>query len=237
MNRLRSAFSMLEMSIVLLVIGMIVSAIIVAGHMMQAARLNEIITQMSGYRQAVEGFRLKYITFPGDAPNATGFWADTANGDGDDRIESAEQLRAWQHLQLSGFIHGSYTGQDAGTPDYEIDINVPGSTIDGAYYILSYNEVYTATAGTFGNNVQLVTTEDDVDPQGGAITAKEARMIDMKLDGSANPAGGSLFVLRSDNNKATASSCVDQNYTTSSSASYVISDTSTSCRLLLWLDN
>ena len=81
-----------------------------------------------------------------------------------------------------------------------------------------------------------MTTEDDTDPSGAALTAKDARIIDKKLDETANPAAGNVYVLRSDENKATDDSCVDANYTTASSADFVTSDSSISCRVLLWLD-
>lgn len=234
----RKGFTLVELSITLVIIGMILAAITAGSHLMQGARINKIITEFAGYKEAVENFKLKYYSFPGDMPNATNFWADTSNGDGNEQItgNTTERLTAWQHLTLANMIAGDYSGADAGTPDFAIDTNVPGSIVDEAYYILGYMQVYTSAAGRKGNALQLVTTEDNTDPSGASVTPKDARIIDKKLDETANAADGEVFVLRADNNKATDDSCVDDNYTSASSADYVMTDTTISCRILVWLD-
>lgn len=234
----QKGFSLVELAITLVVIGMVIAAITAGSHLMQAAKINKIITELAGYKEAVEHFQLKYKSLPGDIPNATNFWADTVNGNGNEQIagDLTERLRAWQHLSLSESINGHYSGTDAGTPDFAISTNVPGSIVKGAYYMLGYTQVYSSASGQTGNALQLVTTEDNTDPAGGALTAADARIIDKKLDEDADPAAGHLYVLRSDDDKATADSCVSDDYTTATSADYVISDADTSCRLLVWLE-
>lgn len=235
---IQKGFSLVELAITLVVIGMIVAAITAGGHLMQAARINKIISELAGYKEAVEDFQLKFHSFPGDMPNATNFWDDTVNGNGNEQIagDLTERLRAWQHLSKAKIITGNYSGEEAGTPDFQIGINVPGSVIKEAYYLLGYTQVYDATAGRVGNGLQLVTTEDSADPSGSVLTSADARIIDKKLDEDADPAAGNIYVLRSDNLKATNDSCVSTNYVSATSADYVTSDKTTSCRLLLWLD-
>ena len=233
----RKGFSLVELSVTLVIIGIIVAAVISGAHLMQAAKNNKLISELAGYKEAVENFRLKYHAWPGDVPNATAFWPNTGNGNGNERIEGdlTEKVRAWQHLSLSHMIAGNYSGVDAGTPDFEIDTNVPASIVKGAYYMLGYIQLYNATLGRTGNALQLVTTENNASPTGAAITAADARIIDKKLDDSANPASGQIYVLRAESARETANVCVTGDYTVETSVDYVTSDVETSCRLLLWL--
>lgn len=228
-----AGFSLIELSITLVVIGLIIAAIASGAHLMQAAQINKIISELSGYKQAVESFQLKYNNLPGDQPDATNFWLDVENGNGDEHISGlTERLQAWAHLAKSHMISGNFTGI-AETPSvFKEEVNVPSSTVKGAYYILGYDEVY----GKIANNIQLVTTEGNNAPEGGAISASDARIIDKKLDSSADPANGNLFVLRSSINKSSNNSCVTGDYTSTNTASFITDDKTTSCRLLFWLN-
>jgi prepilin-type N-terminal cleavage/methylation domain-containing protein len=233
-----SGFSLVELSITLIIIALIIAAIASGGHLMQAAQINKIISEITGYKQAVENFKLKYHNLPGDQPNASQFWADVTNGNGDEKISEAttESLQAWTHLSKAKLISGNYTGLPATPNLFEESTNVPPSTIKGAYYTLSYLEIYPQTGGKKGNALQLVTTENNTSSEGGAISASDARIIDKKLDETINPADGNLLVLRSASNKSLSGSCVSSDYTTTTIANYVTDDKLNSCRLLLWLN-
>ncbi len=236
-----NGFSLVELSITLVIIGLIVAAIARGAHLMQAAQINKVISELTGYKQAVENFELKYHNLPGDQPNASNFWPNVTNGNGDGKIigNDTERLQAWSHLAKAHMMSGNYTGVPAGSSTFQETINVPPSTIKNAYYILGYEQVYPANTGRAGNTIQLVTTADTTEgnqPDGGAISPSDARIIDKKLDETANPAAGNIFVLRSSISKSLARSCVTGDYATSTVADFITDDKTTSCRLLLWLD-
>ena len=136
---MRSAFSLVELSIVLVILGLLTGGILAGQNLIRAAELRSVTTQMTQYRTAFYTFRDKYFAIPGDMRNAIDFWgaqdgADgvgldcfndpsstqaTCNGDGDGDIQlypMTETYRAWQHLANAGLIEGTYTGAGTSVP-------------------------------------------------------------------------------------------------------------------------
>jgi prepilin-type N-terminal cleavage/methylation domain-containing protein len=133
----RAGFTILELSIVLVIIGLIIGGILVGRDMIRMAALRNMGSQIEKYRTAFNTFRLKYNCLPGDCPNATdyfgtyagcggdgslptGFPAGTCNGNGDGVIgppanysngidpTTGEWLLFWNHLSNANLITGSY---------------------------------------------------------------------------------------------------------------------------------
>jgi len=133
-------FSLLELSIVLVIIGLIAGGIVAGSSMIRAAELRSIVTDSHRVKTAMNTFRDKYLALPGDMKNAVRFWGaqaggtadgvdatcaalddtspstdgSTCNGNGDGEIGSSlvphERFKFWQHLANAGLIDGSYTG-------------------------------------------------------------------------------------------------------------------------------
>ena len=83
-------FSLLEVSIVIVIIGLLVGGILVGKSLINAAEMRAQINDLQQYQVAVSTFQLKYAAFPGDMSNATAYWGgSTTNGDGNGQIESA----------------------------------------------------------------------------------------------------------------------------------------------------
>ena len=81
-NNRKSGFTLIELSIVLVIIGLIIGGVLVGQDLINAATIRAQISQIEKYNTAVRAFELKYGYLPGDMPataaNAYGFWA----GDG-----------------------------------------------------------------------------------------------------------------------------------------------------------
>lgn len=133
----RHAFSLVELSIVLVILGLLTGGILSGQSLMRAAELRDISTNADRFRVGVITFRDKYFAIPGDMADATKFWgvlagngADstcqtteasglpTCNGNGDRVIDTSgtgvlydERFRFWQHLGNAGLIEGSFTGR------------------------------------------------------------------------------------------------------------------------------
>lgn len=234
-------FSLAELSVTLIVIGLIVAGITSGGHLIQAAKLNNVIAEISSYGEAVEDFKLKYRAFPGDMANAENFWGTyhvtdnptgTINGNGNEQISTAgETFRAWHHLSISESIAGNYTGLDNGTPDWEPGINTPASGLEPRQYLMGYTGDIFDTAG---NLIQL-TQNASSNGYSASITPADAYLIDKKIDDGA-ASTGDIFAIRGSDFTGSAGACVDDDFT-AASASYILTDDSVSCRLILWLNN
>jgi len=123
-----SGFTLIELSIVLVIIGLIVGAIIIGQDIISAARVRGTVAQAEKYNSAVNTFRTKYQGIPGDLlttyASAFGVFtltiasAGTAGeGDGNGLIEggaaaatvpSGETIVFWRHMTDAGYVDGSF---------------------------------------------------------------------------------------------------------------------------------
>ena len=155
------AFSLVELSIVLVILGLLTGGILAGQSLIRAAELRAVTTEYNRYVSAVNTFKDKYFAIPGDMNNATQFWgrlntnADclsnsglsvastpgTCDGDGDGAMDlasatsqSGEIFQFWRQLALAGLIEGSYTGTagTGGAQDSILGTNVPKSRMSNA---------------------------------------------------------------------------------------------------------
>src|ERR1035441_2116364 len=151
-NTLRRGFTLLELSIVLVIIGFLVGGVVAGVELIQAARLNKVMTDMRKVLTAGNTVQNKYDGLPGDISNATYYWGaagtptntwggcysivgtgtQTCDGNGDGQIwygggPYAEPYRFWQHLSLAGLIEGSYNGVDGS--DGSNGYSTPGTNV------------------------------------------------------------------------------------------------------------
>ena len=133
------AFSLVELSIVLVILGLLTGGILAGQSLIRASELRSHTTDIQRTQAALNTFRDKYFALPGDFRDATKFWTSlggtgsdatcqdlaatgqaTCNGNGDGRIDTSttvtydERFRIWQHLANAGLIEGAYTGKTAG---------------------------------------------------------------------------------------------------------------------------
>ena len=134
-------FTLIELSIVLAIIGLVAAGILVGKDLIRNAERRQVIVEVNELKTAVYAFKNLYKHLPGDFPDATEIWSDCAdaplnfcNGDGDGKLYGSEDLRAWQHLSLAGFIPGQYPGFGA-SPARSPGVSVPASKIGGGYML------------------------------------------------------------------------------------------------------
>ena len=155
----RQAFSLVELSIVLVILGLLVGGVLSGQSLIRAAQLRAVTTEYQRYLTAVNTFRDKYFAIPGDMPNATSVWGKdntrctghtgttatpgTCNGDGDGTVtlDAIENYRFWQQLALAGLIEGNYNGYIspvAFTTPPVPGTEVPTSKLGKAYWVPGY---------------------------------------------------------------------------------------------------
>jgi prepilin-type N-terminal cleavage/methylation domain-containing protein len=66
-------FTLIEISIVLVIIGLLVGGVLVGKSLIEASRLRAQISQFEQFDTAANTFRNKYNCLPGDCPNASSF--------------------------------------------------------------------------------------------------------------------------------------------------------------------
>jgi prepilin-type N-terminal cleavage/methylation domain-containing protein len=114
----RAAFSLIELSIVLVILGLLVGGVLAGRSLIHASELKHDINTLQQYQTATLGFRDKYLGLPGDLLNAQSFWpacTGTCNGNGNGMIRplpdpNDEPARVFEHLSRAGLISGSYNG-------------------------------------------------------------------------------------------------------------------------------
>src|SRR6202012_3386774 len=87
-------FTLVELAIVLVIIGLIIGAILVGQDLIEAAAVRAQVSQIEKYNAAVHTFQSKFNCLPGDCANAAefGFVArgtDRGQGDGNGVIEGS----------------------------------------------------------------------------------------------------------------------------------------------------
>jgi prepilin-type N-terminal cleavage/methylation domain-containing protein len=125
-ERLQRGFTLLEIVIVVLIVGMVLAGVLKGQEMITSAKVKRLSGQMDEIRTAFLGFEDRYLALPGDYANALAALdcggSVCLHGNGDDRIRASEapvngsQVRedilVWTHLTRSGLLKGDYNMAD-----------------------------------------------------------------------------------------------------------------------------
>src|SRR4030095_6337542 len=116
--------TMIEISIVLVISGLIIQMVVKGQELIHNARVHDIITQQTESEQAFLAFQDRFRAVPGDYPSASTNLncapTPCLDGNGNGRIEPGtggaihEDILAWQHLSAAGFVKGDYRMLNAG---------------------------------------------------------------------------------------------------------------------------
>ena len=117
-------FTLVEIAIVLVIIGLLLGGILKGQEMITQAKIKNVIADFSGVSAAYHGYQDRYRAIPGDDPNAATRWAvppvafaGDANGVVGGTYNAAcptplvaaspESCDFWDHLRRAGFVSGS----------------------------------------------------------------------------------------------------------------------------------
>ena len=79
-----SGFTLVELSIVLVIIGLLVGGILAGADLIRIARLNSIREEVEKFKMATNVFYGKYNCLPGDCYNITTYLSGVTNGNGNE---------------------------------------------------------------------------------------------------------------------------------------------------------
>jgi len=163
-------FTLVELSIVIVIIGLIVAGVVGGQALVRQSKLRSIITDHQKISTAMNAFKLEYNYLPGDIPNATSYWGGgEVSGNGNGFTDYGTEWRhVFRHLGLAEILPGTYAVSEGYTDSFGNYISAGvANNIYGRYY---YNMLNFEGDNVLGN------------PQPGFLLAKEAFSLDVKVD-------------------------------------------------------
>jgi prepilin-type N-terminal cleavage/methylation domain-containing protein len=158
MTNQKEAFSLVELSIVLVILGLLTGGVLTGQSLIRASELRNVTEEAARYTTAIHTFRDKYSALPGDMRNATRFWPttrtqlqcettiywvsypnDTCDGNGNGWIETGgghganlAGEPAWKE-EATVWQHLAFSGMISGT--YSGNVNINANDIPPRYGI------------------------------------------------------------------------------------------------------
>jgi prepilin-type N-terminal cleavage/methylation domain-containing protein len=195
----RKAFSLIELSIVLIIIGLLVAGVTGGASLIKNAELRSVMNEARGYQTAVNSFYAKFNALPGDYDKIIGEGGQ-GNNDGlinfyapnsiatmtDNRMEG---IIALEHLVNGSFIESNFTPLSANAPSgiwsgpLTPGTNIPGSKLKSAGWIfdnINSQNVVVVTQSVVGTISASMQAENPI--FGTALTGIDSLSIDTKID-------------------------------------------------------
>lgn len=209
-NNHNSGFSLVELAIVLIVIGLIIGGVLKGRELIESARLKSVLTQLNEYRVATGTFMDMFDALPGDFVGAKDYIGESLkNGNGDGKIDGDglnsgnEAGQFWAHLAGAGLI------PEPGIPEgttLRFDRGAPSARIGGGITVI-YKD---------GKHWFLLGGENGPRGDRALLTPQQAMSLDKKIDNGLPTMGK---VLSEDGKGVPKHSCVtaDGKYNTKNS--------------------
>ncbi len=224
MRKQQSGFTLIEIAIVLVIIGLLLGGVLKGQELITQAKIKNIANDFSGVTAAVYGYQDRYRRLPGDDPDAGwtgGRWTQITAAKpttvGNNKIDGlysdnsatiTETQLFWQELRLSGFINGDLTST---TPP----LNAAGGFM-GVQTATGAELLQSATAGTGLSGVVICST---------SLPAKIAQAIDSQFDDGKPNSGTVRAVKDSAPPTTTITGAAETAYTDDGSSIYVVCKT------------
>jgi prepilin-type N-terminal cleavage/methylation domain-containing protein len=165
-------FTLVELSIVLVIVGLLIFAVLKGQELIESARLKSFMTQLNSYRTATQIFKDRYGALPGDFEQAVAVLGASGEGNGDGVIDGngfdGEGRRYFEHLLLAQLITG-----------VTLDDPVPDSKAGNGKIQADNDDVEGGSQDT--NFFRAGALEGNV-ANGGLLTGAEAGELDMTFD-------------------------------------------------------
>ncbi len=112
MPRKQSGFTLIEIAIVLVIIGLLLGGVLKGQELINSAKVKNIANDLNSVGAAVYTYQDRYKSLPGDDDAATARWSGAPNGNRNGQIDDAERRTFWRHLRLAGLIAGDAAKDD-----------------------------------------------------------------------------------------------------------------------------
>jgi prepilin-type N-terminal cleavage/methylation domain-containing protein len=195
MRSKQSGFTLVEIAIVLVIIGLLLGGVLKGQELINSAKVKNMINDFRTVSSLVYSYQDRFKAFPGDQTqaqldNAFGVLVATASttaatlanarldGNWDASTSASETFVMWQHVRLANLATGSTTiaadygpkNADGGVIGVESGLDAAGAA---APYIQGMRgSFYVCSSGVLGRYVrQIDTTMDDGNTAGGNVRA------------------------------------------------------------------
>lgn len=116
----QKGFTLVELAIVLVIIGIILGAVLKGQEMINSAKIKRCYSQEQEITAAIYAYYDRYQRYPGDDNGAAARWAGAVDGDGNGQIagtgatrfncaagSTVEACNMWDHLRRANLITGA----------------------------------------------------------------------------------------------------------------------------------
>jgi prepilin-type N-terminal cleavage/methylation domain-containing protein len=220
-NAKQAGFTLVEIAIVLVIIGLLLGGILKGQEMIVQAKIKNTISDFNGILAAYNGYIDRYRALPGDDTGA-GRWTGAtvvtaANGGGNSIIQGSfsstadtdESRLFWQHLRLSGFVPGTGAAQPVNAHNGIVGVQTGQGPAQGA----SPSVTAVFTNGGVGLAGVLICSS--------LVPDKVAIAVDNQTDDGA-AVSGQVRAVQDTNPRPTPPTNVTAAYAETGSATYVV---------------
>jgi prepilin-type N-terminal cleavage/methylation domain-containing protein len=177
MKSKQSGFTLIEIAIVLVIIGLLLGGVLKGQELINSAKVKNLATDFKNVPVYIYGYQDKFRALPGDDVNAASHVAASTNGNGNGLIDgawdepttfAAETQLFWMHVRLANLAPGPTAAN--------LDL-LPNNAVGGVVGVTSsssFNATSSvAVAGTINASYVVCSS---------AIMGRYAKQLDLQMD-------------------------------------------------------
>lgn len=184
----QSGFTLIEIAIVLVIIGLLLGGVLKGQALINTARVRALNNNVDGITSAWFSFSDRYRAFPGDYAQASVNLPNiTRNGNGNGLVDTGpERALVWSDLQAAGYITGNYpdNGDTIAPDEYACPTTVCPDNGFGQGMVINYGALQQSAKITATANAHELIS-------GRAIPSSVLAELDRKID-DGTPIAGSM---------------------------------------------
>jgi prepilin-type N-terminal cleavage/methylation domain-containing protein len=187
MKQMQRGFTLVEIAIVLVIIGLLLGGILKGQELITNAKVRNVADQQNGVKAAIYAFQDRFRALPGDYAQASANVPNVAAanvGNGNGQIDANESTQAWHQLAATGFISCAQCATDVALGTAPDATNSPVNAFGGIMAIIfdgAWNDGAAASSVRLRNNVK----------SGNQIPSNVLAEVDRKID-DGNPRTGNF---------------------------------------------
>ena len=198
MKTKQTGFTLVEIAIVLVIIGLLLGGILKGQEMITQAKIKNVLNDFNGVTAAVNSYQDRYRALPGDDSTAATRWTGSFSGDGNGVFGTAgttlynaaaatpaagtdETLKFWWHLRLPGFVGGSTAATAAAS------VQQPANAANGIMGVQTTGMGFTSNIVCSSNLPDKIAIAVDTQMDDGTATTGQVRGL---AQSTPNPTTG-----------------------------------------------